>query len=96
MPLYPWLTLLIEKLVSASTNVGLRLRLIRLHIAKEAKHRASRGKTNKQLGLMDPLQEAEWRCCGGGKQPGRLRKAESGHGGPVSAGPRSGTGAREV
>src|SRR5690606_34977002 len=52
--------------------------------------------TNKQRGLPGPLEEAERRCCGGGKRPGRLRKAESGHGGPVSAGPRSGTGAREV
>src|SRR5690606_30153681 len=56
----------------------------------------SHNQTCKQLGLRVPYRRPSGGVAQGGKRPGRPRKAESGQGGPVSAGPRSGTGAREV
>ncbi len=43
-----------------------------------------------------PRQEAEWRCCAGGRAARMAARGITGHGWPVYAGPRSGTGGREV
>ena len=42
-----------------------------------------------------PRQQAEWRCCAGGREAGRRARNE-GTGTSLRDGPRSGTGAREV
>jgi hypothetical protein len=44
---------------------------------------------------LSPRQEAEWRCCAGGREAGRRARNE-GAGTPLRDGPRSGTGGREV
>ena len=43
-----------------------------------------------------PRQEAEWRCCAGGRAARMAARGITGQGWPVYAGPRSGTGGREV
>ena len=43
-----------------------------------------------------PRQEAEWRCCVGERAARMAARGITGQGSPVYAGPRSGTGGREV
>lgn len=61
----------------------------------ETTHARSAKKNHSATRSPSPRQEAEWRCCAGGREAGRRARSE-GAGTSLRDGPRSGTGRREV